>query len=136
MYYTVNEDSIAEMVDTFYLAVRRDPLLGPIFAGVIGDLWTPHLLKMKAFWSSVLLASGTYKGNPMIAHLKLPLLTARHFERWLELWRATAAALCSQELAQVFVQRAESIGGNLLSAISQYHSPAIREAVNSMGEAR
>ncbi len=136
MYNTVNEDSIADMVDTFYLAVRRDPLLGPIFADAIGDDWTPHLLKMRAFWSSVLLASRTYKGNPMIAHLRLPLLTARHFERWLELWRDTASSLCSQELAEVFVQRAESIGARLLFTISQYHSPAVREAAEAMSEAR
>jgi hemoglobin len=136
MYYTVNEDSIADMVDTFYLSVRRDPLLGPIFAAAIGDDWTPHLTKMKAFWSSVLLASGTYKGNPMIAHLKLPLLTAHHFERWLELWRATATALCSRELADVFVERAEGIGARLLFTISRYHSPVVREAAEAMSEAR
>jgi hemoglobin len=135
MYYTVNEESIADMVDTFYLEIRRDPLLGPIFESAIGNQWTPHLAKMKAFWSSVLLASRTYKGNPMIAHLRLPLLTARHFERWLELWRATAVALCSQELAQVFVQRAEGIGARLLSTISQFHGPAVREAAEAMSEA-
>lgn len=136
MYYNVNEESIADMVDTFYLAVRHDSLLGPIFAGAIGDQWTPHLAKMKAFWSSVLLASRTYKGNPMIAHLKLPLLTAGHFERWLELWRATAARLCSQDLAQLFVQRAEGIGAHLLSTISQYHNQVLREAAEAISEAR
>lgn len=136
MYYTVNEESIGDMVDTFYLEIRRDPLLGPIFSSAIGDKWTPHLAKMKAFWSSVLLASRTYKGNPMIAHLRLPLLTALHFERWLELWRATAANLCSQELAQVFVQRAEGIGARLLLTISQFHGPAVREAAEAMSEAR
>ena len=136
MYYTVNEDSIADMVDTFYLAIRRDALLGPIFESAIGDHWTPHLAKMKAFWSSVLLASRTYKGNPMIAHLKLPLLTARHFERWLELWRATAANLCSPELAALFVERAENIGVRLLSTISQFHGAAVREAAEAMSEAR
>jgi hemoglobin len=62
MYHTVTEDSIADLVDTFYWQIRDDELLGPIFAGAIGTEWGPHLDKMKRFWSSVLLASRTYKG--------------------------------------------------------------------------
>lgn len=118
---TVNAESISEMVDVFYGKVREDPLLGPIFADVIGDDWGPHLAKMKAFWSSVLLASRTYKGNPMLAHLQLPPLSARHFDRWLKLWRETGAEICSEEVASVFVQRAEMIAGRLMHAISMYH---------------
>jgi hemoglobin len=121
MYNTVDEDSIADMVDTFYGAIREDLLLGPIFAGAIGEDWGPHLAKMKAFWSTVLLASRTYKGNPMMAHLQLPRLTESHFERWLELWRETAARLCSGAPAEMFVQKAEMIAARLLGAISQYH---------------
>jgi len=121
MYNEVNEDSIADMVDTFYGAVRQDQLLGPIFADAIGEDWGPHLLKMKAFWATVLLASRTYKGNPMMAHLQLPRLTESHFARWLELWRATAARLCASGPAEVFVQKAEMIGARLLGAISQHH---------------
>lgn len=132
MYESVNENSIAAMVDTFYGAIRHDDSLGPIFAGAIGDEWTPHLAKMKAFWSSVLLAARTYKGNPMIAHLRLPRLTQTHFNRWLELWRETAAALCSNELAELFVEKAETIGDRLLYTISQYHSPAVQQAADTM----
>ncbi len=132
MYETVNENCIADMVDTFYAAIRRDHLLGPIFKDAIGDEWVPHLAKMKAFWSSVLLASRTYKGNPMIAHLRLPRLTQSHFERWLELWRETGAALCSKELAQLFNERAETIGARLLYTISQYHDATVREAAKAI----
>jgi hemoglobin len=121
MYHSVTEASIADMVDTFYGRVRSDSLLGPIFAQAIGSDWEPHLAKMKAFWASVLLASRTYKGNPMIAHLQLPRLTAQHFERWLELWSETAASLCSTELARVFLERARMIGDRLLFSISQHH---------------
>lgn len=136
MYDTVNENSIAAMVDNFYGAVRRDRLLGPIFADAIGEHWIAHLAKMKAFWSSVLLASRTYKGNPMIAHLRLPRLTEAHFERWLELWHETAAALCSRQLAELFVQRAETIGARLLYAISHYHDPAVQEASEAISSSR
>ena len=99
MHESLTEITIGNMVDTFYARVREDDLLGPVFAEAIGSDWEPHLKKMKAFWSSVLLASRTYKGNPMIAHLQLPLLKASHFERWLQLWSETADALCSSALA-------------------------------------
>ena len=120
----VNEENIGVLVDAFYTKVRDDLLLGPIFAEAIGDDWGPHLAKMKAFWSSVLLASRTYKGNPMITHLRLPRLTRDHFDRWLQLWRATAAEVCSEQAASVFIERAEMIGERLLYAISMYHEGA------------
>ncbi len=128
MYHTVTEDSIAELVDNFYSKIREDRLLGPIFARAIGSDWGPHLDKMKAFWSSVLLASRGYKGNPMIAHLQLPRLTQDHFKRWLQLWGETVAALCSDELAPLFNRKAQMIGERLLHAISTYHQSAIRES--------
>jgi hemoglobin len=127
MYQTVTETCIASLVDAFYRKIREDQLLAPIFADAIGTDWKPHLEKMNAFWSSVLLASGTYKGNPMIAHLQLPRLAQRHFERWLQLWRETAAGLCSENVASLFVQRAEMIGERLLHATSIYHEAANRE---------
>lgn len=72
----------------------------------------------------------------MIAHLKLPRLTQTHFERWLELWRETAFAICSRDLAELFLQRADTIGARLLWAISQYHDPAVREAAEAMSGAQ
>jgi hemoglobin len=135
MYHSVTENSIADLVDTFYGKVRSDQLLGPIFAGAIGSDWGPHLDKMKAFWSSVLLASGTYKGNPMIAHLQLPRLTEGHFQHWLELWRETAATLCSEELAALFVGKAEMIGDRLLHVISAYHRSAALQSTPTAPQA-
>ena len=127
--------SIADLVDTFYGRIREDRLIGPIFAHAIGPDWGPHLDKMKTFWSSVLLASRAYKGNAMIAHLQLPRLTRIHFERWLQLWRETAAALCSAELASLFIRKAQMIGERLLHAISTYHESAVREAAEAGREA-
>lgn len=131
MYHTVTEDSIAEVVDTFYGRIRDDQLLGPIFADAIGINWGPHLDKMKTFWSSVLLASRAYKGNRMIAHLQLPGLTRHHFERWLQLWRETVAALCSDELASLLIRKAQIIGERLLDAITTYHESAVRETAEA-----
>jgi hemoglobin len=121
MYQTVNTEGIAELVDAFYAKVRRDPLLGPIFVRAIGDEWDQHLSKMREFWASVLLASKTYKGSPMIAHLQLPRLMQNHFDRWLVLWRETTSELCSPDVASLYVQKAEMIGRRLLHEISGYH---------------
>jgi hemoglobin len=135
MYHIVTEESIAEVIDTFYGRIREDQVLGPIFAGAIGSHWGSHLHKMKTFWSSVLLASRAYEGNPMIAHLQLPRLTRDHFERWLQLWRETVAALCSDELASLLNRKAQMIGENLLHAITAYHESAVRETPKAMGGA-
>ncbi len=117
------EQEIGKLVDGFYGKVRADELLGPIFAGAIGRDWGPHLAKMKAFWSSVMLASRSYKGNPMIAHLQLPRLSGRHFARWLELWRETTFEICEPRVAVQFVEKAEMIGERLLYAINLHHGP-------------
>jgi hemoglobin len=136
MYDTVNEECIADMVDTFYAKVREDAFIGPVFLKAIGADWAPHLIRMKQFWSTILLASASYKGNPMMAHILLPRLTRQHFARWLQLWREVAARLCSEAVASIFVQRAETIGERLLGAISMYHELVSREAAEVVqGEA-
>jgi hemoglobin len=67
----------------------------------------------------------------MIAHLQLPSLTLHHFERWLQLWRETVAALCSDELASLLIRKAQMIGERLLHAITTYHEPAVRETAEA-----
>jgi len=121
-----NEQQIKELVDSFYLRVRNDDLLGPVFAEAIGEDWDAHLVTMADFWSSVLLASGRYKGNPMLIHLALPRLGQHHFERWLKHWRATASELFGNARASVFVKKAEFMAERLLLAIDAHHSQ-IRE---------
>ncbi len=63
----VTEPMIHDLVHAFYARVRGDDLLGPVFAAVVAD-WDAHLNKMCAFWSSVTLLTGSYKGTPMQAH--------------------------------------------------------------------
>ena len=77
----VTEEQIAELVDTFYARVREDDLIGPIFETHVTD-WDKHLAKMKRFWSSAILRTGTYSGRPFEAHRKIPDLEQRHFDRW------------------------------------------------------
>lgn len=107
----IDEPMIARLVDAFYDRVRADPLLGPVFAERISD-WRPHLEQMRLFWSSVALMSGVYHGRPMPKHLPLPV-DARHFDRWLELFEATAAEVCPPPAAAHFIERARRIAESL-----------------------
>lgn len=107
----IDEPMIARLVDAFYERVRADPLLGPVFAERIAD-WDPHLEQMRLFWSSVALMSGAYHGRPMPKHLPLPV-DARHFDRWLELFEATAAHVCPPAAAAHFIERARRIAESL-----------------------
>jgi hemoglobin len=118
----ISEESIAVLVDRFYTRVRQDEVLGPIFADAVGDEWGPHLETMRSFWSSLMLASGRYKGNPMMAHLLLPRIGLSHFDRWLSIWKQTTAELFSAETARVFVGKAESMAERLLETIDRHHA--------------
>ncbi len=80
----LDEEILRDLVHSFYDKVRRDAVLGPIFAARITD-WGPHLERMVAFWSSVALMTGRYHGRPVPAHTPLPIDGA-HFQRWLGLF--------------------------------------------------
>ena len=107
----IDEAMIARLVHRFYEAVRKDPLLGPVFETRIAD-WGPHLERMCAFWSSVTLMSSRYHGQPMERHVTLPI-DALHFDRWLALFGETATELCPPAAAAHFVDRARRIAQSL-----------------------
>jgi hemoglobin len=108
----ITETMIRELVHTFYAEVRRDPLLGPIFGARVHD-WDEHLEKLCAFWSSVVLMTGRFKGRPMPAHIAITEISLDHFQRWLALFRTTAATVCPQPAAALFIERAERIAESL-----------------------
>ena len=107
----IDEATIERLVRGFYARVREDALIGPVFAARIVD-WEPHLERMFAFWSGVVLMSGRYHGQPMRKHLPLPI-DSRHFDRWLELFGETARELCPPKAAALFVDRAQRIAESL-----------------------
>ena len=107
----IDDAMIERLVRGFYAKVREDDLIGPVFAERIKD-WEPHLERMFAFWSSVALLNGRYSGTPMPIHMKLPV-DARHFDRWLALFEATARELCPPAAADHFIERARNIANSL-----------------------
>jgi hemoglobin len=116
----VTEEMIRTLVDAFYDKVRADPVLGPIFAEKIPGDWGPHLSKMYDFWSSVTLMTGRYHGTPMAAHTTLPI-DGGHFQRWLALFRQTAAEVCPLPAAALFIDRAERIARSLQLGLDFHH---------------
>jgi hemoglobin len=107
----ITETLIEQLVCGFYAKVRNDAVLATIFDARIRD-WEPHLAQMCAFWSSVALMSGRYQGTPMVKHVPLPV-DAGHFDRWLELFEATANEICPPKAAAHFVERARRIAASL-----------------------
>ncbi len=113
----VSEDGIRQLVDAFYVKVRADPELAPIFARAIPGDWQPHLSKMYAFWSSVMLTSGRYKGNPVVKHLVIPDIKPALFERWLALFDATCREQFDDATSEAFRIKAERIAESLKLAL-------------------
>ena len=107
----IDEPMIEKLVRTFYGRVRRDPLIGPVFESKVSD-WEGHIGRLCLFWSSVALMSGRYHGQPMSAHLPLPI-DAAHFDRWLQIFAATAQELCPPAAAAHFLERASRIADSL-----------------------
>lgn len=107
----IDNAMIDRLVRAFYARARLDPLLGPIFERNVAD-WEAHFVRMRDFWSSVALMSVRYHGQPMAAHLPLPIDTP-HFNRWLELFAATAQEICPPPAAAHFIERAHRIADSL-----------------------
>jgi len=112
----VTGSAISTLVDAFYAKVQHDPTIGPIFNEQVED-WPAHLALLKEFWASVLLGAGTFKGNPLEKHLKLPL-SREHFERWLALFAETAGELLPPEQASVFVNKSQRIAETFQRAMA------------------
>lgn len=115
----IDETMIEQLVHGFYARVREDELLGPIFNSRIHD-WGPHLQRMCEFWSSVVLSSGIYHGQPMRMHLPLPV-DAKHFDRWLALFEQTARDLFTPNIVEQFMDRARRIAMSLELGIASTH---------------
>ncbi|AWN37332.1 group III truncated hemoglobin [Methylobacterium radiodurans] len=114
----LDEAALAAFLDAFYARVRQDPLIGPVFAAAIPDAaWPRHMATIRDFWSSVLLKTGRYKGNPFGRHQALGVLEPAHFARWLGLFEATAVERFPPELAAALTERAHRIGDSLKAGL-------------------
>lgn len=113
----IDEAGLERLVHAFYARVREDAELGPIFNAAITD-WPEHLEKLTAFWSSVMLTSGRYKGQPVPAHMKhRDRINSALFDRWLALWGRTAHEMMSPAAAAALEGKAARIAESLKLAM-------------------
>lgn len=95
----ITEAQIRTLVHTFYARVREDREIGPIFERRFADRWEGHLARMCDFWSSIMLATGRYRGNPLESHRRIPELRSAHFDRWLSLFYEVALEVLPEPIA-------------------------------------
>lgn len=112
------EADLPPLMERFYGRVRADAVLGPVFAASVDD-WPEHLNRIASFWSSVMLSSGRYKGQPVRVHLAIAhRITPAMFERWLAIWRECTDAMLPREAAEAMQSRAARIAESLQLAIA------------------
>jgi truncated hemoglobin YjbI/tellurite resistance-related uncharacterized protein len=111
------EAALPALLDRFYARVRADAELGPVFNDAVED-WDHHLATLADFWSSVMLTSGRYKGNPMAMHLRhANRIPSEMFGRWLAIWTETTNETMSPPVAAVMQAKAARIAQSLDAAI-------------------
>ncbi|OWQ94165.1 group III truncated hemoglobin [Sphingopyxis witflariensis] len=113
----IDEASLARLIPIFYDRVRADAELGPLFNAAVND-WAEHLERLTAFWSSVMLTTGRYKGSPMAAHLKHKAhITPALFDRWLALWSEVTDEVMPSAAAAALQAKAARIAESLQLAL-------------------
>jgi hemoglobin len=130
---------VACLVNVFYDRVRADDLLGPIFDDIAHVDWATHLPRMYDFWESVLFATATFKGMPLIVHRELARrapMTSLAFERWIAIFQSTVDDLFTGPMAEHAKTSATRIAatmehhvGSNVSSIDALSSRSHREAV-------
>ncbi|MFI1743002.1 group III truncated hemoglobin [Thalassobellus sediminis] len=113
-----SRDDVFLLVSSFYVKVRKDPVLGPFFNDAIKD-WDTHLEKLTTFWESSLFMTRKlehkYKGNPLEVHAKVDKdhnnsINELHFGLWLNLWFQTINELFEGDCAENAKRRARKMG--------------------------
>ncbi|MEZ0541858.1 group III truncated hemoglobin [Fibrella arboris] len=115
-----SEADIAYFLGRFYTQVRANAELGHIFDGVARVDWLAHLPRITAFWSDLLLGTGTYQGNPMRPHFDLAQKTpisAAHFDQWLVLFTQTLNECFAGDRTREALLRAQSIAAVMQSRL-------------------
>jgi hemoglobin len=110
---SITEQSIRQLVDKFYVRVREDAILSPVFESKLAGKWDVHLPRMYAFWTKVLLGRGEFQSNVFGKHMVLTGIEKEHFVRCLTLFRLTSIEVFGVEGANASLQVAERIAGSL-----------------------
>ncbi|APE21528.1 MULTISPECIES: group III truncated hemoglobin [Streptomyces] len=91
-----DRDDLDVLLRRFYGAAFADPLIGPFFTEIAGTDLEVHLPRITDFWERALFRTAGYGRDAFAPHAALHTarpLTAAHFGRWTQLWRATVDGL-------------------------------------------
>jgi hemoglobin len=119
-------EDIELLVEEFYKKVKQDELIGYIFNNVENFNWDTHIPIMVSFWETILLDSGTYRGNPMLTHIQLNRkspLSPEHFIRWKQLFFETLDENFVGSKVAEAKQRVESMAMLMQYKIDQSSKP-------------
>ena len=123
LHAAITQDQISRLVDRFYDRVFADARLGPIFLEHIGEDRSAHMRTMKQFWSSVLLKTRSYSGQPVPVHVKLSEVRREDFPIWLGYFRETANEIFGPEPASIVIASAERVSESL--KLAMFGSPEL-----------
>ena len=73
---------------------------------------------MKAFWRSVLLKTGEYKGKPVPAHTRLTDVATQDFRTWLGMFEQSVAEVFAEAAQPIVLDAARRIASSLWLAMS------------------
>ncbi|MGB5665825.1 MAG: group III truncated hemoglobin [Maribacter sp.] len=119
-----NREDVSLLVNTFYVKIRKDNILGPIFNSIITD-WDSHLTLLTDFWETQLFLKRKYYGNPVTAHQEVDdkmnhTITSEHFGLWLNLWFATIDELFEGDVSWIAKNRAQKMSTMLFMEIFKH----------------
>jgi len=106
-------EDINHLVNNFYQKALTDDKIGHFFTEVIFLEIEKHLPIICLFWESILFNNSTYKGNPMVKHLRMHqkhALSKSDFNQWIALWEQTVNQFFKGEKAQKAIESAKNIG--------------------------
>jgi hemoglobin len=118
-----NRADINKLVLSFYAKIRKNDEIGFFFNNSIKD-WDTHLEKLTDFWESNLFFTGSFRGNPAVAHVKVDKennhsISQYHFGIWLNLWFQTIDELYEGEMAERLKHNARKMSTHLFLRIYQ-----------------
>jgi hemoglobin len=116
----LTEPLVRQVIDAFYAKVRQDPILAPVFNGIIKDDWPAHIERIFAFWLTATRLGSGYDGRAfMPAHLKHGAIRAEQLPQWLLLFRETAREHCPPDAADVLIDTAERMADSIRMSLAR-----------------
>ncbi|MDJ0342351.1 group III truncated hemoglobin [Streptomyces sp. H10-C2] len=112
---------LATLLRRFYGAALSDRLIGPYFTEIAALDLEAHLPRITDFWERALLRTAEYGGDAFAPHAALHVtqpMTAEHFGRWVQLWRASVDGLYLGPNADRAKAQGERIALSMLHRLS------------------